>query len=326
MNTSIRRRACIGALLCAAWLPFGALGQAYPTKPIRVISTYTAGSPADALVRHVSQKMTESMGQPVVVEVQTGASGVVGGQFVARAAPDGYTLLATIPTTLVATPFLLKSRPYDPLKDFTPITAAIDAATCIMVSSSLPVNSVKELIAYAKANPGKVPYGSNGVGGTYHMEWESIKKTYGLDMTHVPYKGGTDALMAAVNGQIPVSFAPLSAALPHVKAGKIKVLAVLDTKRYPGNPDIPAMSEQVPEYDKMPTGTFYYGPAGMQSAVVHRLYEEIKKAVTSPDVVERMRAIAFFSTVNTPEEFAVQTRREIEVAARGIKAAGLQPE
>ena len=168
------------ALLLA--LPALALAQAFPSRPIRVISTFTAGSPADALVRHVSQKMTESIGQPVVVEVQTGASGVVGGQFVARAAPDGYTLLATIPTTLVATPFLLKNKPYDPIKDFTPITAAIDAATCIMVSTSLPVNSVKELVAYAKANPGKVPYGSNGVGGTYHMEWESVKRIYGLEI------------------------------------------------------------------------------------------------------------------------------------------------
>ena len=312
------------ALLLA--LPALALAQAFPSRPIRVISTFTAGSPADALVRHVSQKMTESIGQPVVVEVQTGASGVVGGQFVARAAPDGYTLLATIPTTLVATPFLLKNKPYDPIKDFTPITAAIDAATCIMVSTSLPVNSVKELVAYAKANPGKVPYGSNGVGGTYHMEWESVKRIYGLDMTHVPYKGGTDALMAAVNGQIPVSFAPLSAALPHVKAGKIRVLAVLDNKRYPGNPEIPAMKEEIPDYEKMPTGTFYYGPANMQRPIVNRLYEEIRKAVNDPDVVARMKAIAFFSTVNTPEEFAAQTRREIEVAARGIKAAGLEAE
>src|SRR3954469_7241738 len=155
--------------------------QSYPTKPVKVISTFGAGSPADALVRHIAQKMSESTGQPFVVEVQAGASGVVGGTFVARGQPDGYTLLMTIPTTLVATPFLLKVRPYDPIKDFTPITAAMDAATCIMFSTQLlpNVNSVKDLIAYAKANPGKVPYGSNGVGGTYHMEWESIKKTYG---------------------------------------------------------------------------------------------------------------------------------------------------
>ena len=153
-----------------------------------------------------------------------------------------------------------------------------------------------------------------------------LKRIYGLDMTHVPYKGGTDALMAAVNGQIPVSFAPLSAALPHVKAGKIRVLAVLDNKRYPGNPEIPAMKEEIPDYEKMPTGTFYYGPANMQRPIVNRLYEEIRKAVNDPDVVARMKAIAFFSTVNTPEEFAAQTRREIEVAARGIKAAGLEAE
>jgi tripartite-type tricarboxylate transporter receptor subunit TctC len=315
-------------LLCAAGMAIApqAFPQAYPTKPIRVISTFGAGSPADALVRHISQKMTESMGQTLVVEAQAGASGVVGAQLVARAAPDGYTVLVTIPTTLVATPFLLKNKPYDPLKDFTPITAAMDAATCMMVSASLPVNSVQELIAYAKANPGKVPYGSNGIGGTYHMEMEAIKLQYGLDMTHVPYKGGTLALMATVNGELPVGFAPLSAALPHVKSGKVKVLAVLDTKRYPGNPEIPSMGEQVPSYEKTPTGSFYYGPGGMQKPVVMRLYTEIAKALSFPDVMERMRQIAFFSTANTPEEFAEQTRREIEISARAIKAAGLQPE
>jgi tripartite-type tricarboxylate transporter receptor subunit TctC len=303
-----------------------ASAQTFPSKPLRVIATYTAGSPADALIRHVSQKMSDSMGQPVVTEVMTGASGVVGAQVVARAAPDGYTLLATIPTTLVSTPFLLKSRPYDPLKDFTPITAAIDAATCMMANVAVPVNSVKELIDYVRANPGKMAYGSNGIGGTYHLEWESVLRNNKLDMTHVPYKGGTEALLAAVSGQIPVAFAPLSAVVPHVKTGKLKVLAVLDTRRYPGAPNIPSMGEQVPDYEKTPTGTFYYGPGGMPPALTQRLYTEIAKAVRSPDVMERMEKIMFFPILNTPEEFLVQTRREIEVSARAIKAAGLKPE
>jgi tripartite-type tricarboxylate transporter receptor subunit TctC len=316
------------AIAVCALLPALAAAQTYPSKPVRVVSTFGAGSPADALVRAITQKMGESMGQPFVVDAQPGASGVVGGQLVARAAPDGYTLLMTIPTTLVATPFLLKVRPYDPIKDFTPITAALDAATCIMVSTQLlpNVNSVKDLIAHARANPGKVPYGSNGVGGTYHMEWESIKRTYSLDMTHVPYKGGTDAMMAAVTGSVPVSFAPLSSALPHMKAGKVKVLAVLDNRRYPGNPDIPAMKEEVPDYLKMPTGSYFYGPAGLPRPIVNRIYEETRKAVADGDVVARMQKIAFFSTVNTPEEFAAMTRQQIEVAAKGIKAAGLTPE
>ena len=327
MAIQFRPRAAVlaAALASLAAVPLLAAAQGYPSKPIRLISTYVAGSTADAVVRHVSQKMNESMGQPVIVEVQTGASGVVGGQTVARAAPDGYTLLVTIPTTIVSTPFLLKNRPYEP-KDFTPITAAIDAATCIMVNAALPVNSVQELIAHAKANPGKVPYGSNGIGGVYHLEWEAVKLKHGLDMTHVPYKGGTEALMAAVNGQIPVAFAPLSAALPHVKAGKLKVLAVLMNQRYPGNPQIPSMAEQVPGYERTPTGVYYYGPAGMQRPIVMRVYQEIAKAVAQPDVVERMRAIAFFSTVNTPEEFAAQTKLEIEVAARAIKIAGIPVE
>jgi tripartite-type tricarboxylate transporter receptor subunit TctC len=322
----LRRSLIAAALATSALAMCGALAQTYPTKAIRVISTFGAGSPADALVRALSQKMSESMGQPVIVEAQPGASGVVGAQLVARAAPDGYTLLMTIPTTLVATPFLLKTRPYDPLKDFTPITAAMDAATCIMVSTSLPVNSMQDLIAYAKANPGKVPYGSNGIGGTYHMEMEAIKLKYGLDMTHVPYKGGTAALQAAANGEIPVAFSPLSSALPFQKSGKVKVLAILDTKRYPGAPDIPSMAEQVPGYEKTPTGSFYYGPAGMPRPIVMRLYEEVARAVKQPDVLERMHAIAFFPTVNTPDEFLEQTKREIEIAARAIKIAKIPVE
>ena len=133
-------------------------------------------------------------------------------------------------------------------------------------------------------------------------------------------------MMAAVNGEIPVAFSPLSSALPHVRSGKVKVLAVLDTKRYPGAPDIPSMSEQVPGYEKTPTGSFYYGPAGMPRPIVMRLYQEIARAVNQPDVLERMRQIAFFPTANTPDEFAEQTKREIEVAARAIKIAGLEPE
>ena len=300
--------------------------QSFPTKPIRVISTYVAGSPADGLLRAIGQKMTESIGQPVITEVQSGAGGLVGAQQVMRSAPDGYTILATIPTTIVSTPLLMKNRPFDPLKDFTFITPALDAAISMVVSANVPANNVKELIEYIRANPGKLAYGSNGVGGQYHIEMESILKSQNLQMTHVPYKGGTEALLAAATGQIAVAFAPLSGALQHAKAGKLKVIAMLNEKRYPGAPEIPAVKEAVPEYEKTPTGTYYYGPAGLPKDVLQRLYSEIAKAVRSPEVTERLNKIMFFAVLSTPEEFVAQTKRDIDISARAIKAAGLKPE
>src|SRR3954470_6377743 len=182
------------AVLGFAFAAF-AQAQTWPSKPVKVISTFSAGSPADGLMRLVAQKMGDSIGQPVVVEVLSGAGGLVGAQTVARAAPDGYTLLNAISTTLVTTPHLLKNRSID-MKDFAPIIVMAKAATCMLAAVSFPPNDVRELIAYAKANPGKVAYGSNGVGGTYHLEMEMLKANHHVEMTHVPYKGGTNALMA----------------------------------------------------------------------------------------------------------------------------------
>jgi tripartite-type tricarboxylate transporter receptor subunit TctC len=324
MKTSRRLFAALALLACACLPVQAQIGDWPRRQPIKLVAVFPPGGSVDQVSRILAQQLTHQLGQTVIVENKVGASGVIGTHYVLSAPPDGYAYAVVFDTHGV-NPSLMPSMPYDTRKDIAPVIVIGTAPMVIATPAASEYKTFAEVVAASKAKK-NISFGSVGSGSLSHLAMAMLVRRGGLDMTHVPYKGGTDALMAAVNGQIPVSFAPLSAALPHVKAGKIKVLAVLDTKRYPGNPDIPAMSEQVPEYDKMPTGTFYYGPAGMQSAVVHRLYEEIKKAVTSPDVVERMRAIAFFSTVNTPEEFAAQTRREIDVAARGIKAAGLQPE
>jgi tripartite-type tricarboxylate transporter receptor subunit TctC len=311
--------AAFAAALCStAW------GQAYPSKPIRLISTFQPGV-IDGPLRAAAQKVTESLGQPLVIEVQAGAGGVIGAQMVHRSAPDGYTLLFTSPGTIVTTPYLLKNRPYEPT-DFTPVTGAIGSTLCLLVSSSLPVNSVSELVNYAKGNPGKLAYGSNGSGSSCHLLMELIKLQNGLDITHVPYKAGSDALIAVVGGQIGIAFSPASAALPHAKAGKVKILAVLDTKRYPGLPDIPSMSEQLPGYEPTPGNMYIYGPGGMPGPLVQRLQGEISRAVNSPEVAERLRAIAFFPMGTTPEEAAAQTRKDIDISLKAIKAAQLKPE
>jgi tripartite-type tricarboxylate transporter receptor subunit TctC len=270
--------------------------------------------------------MAASIGQPVVVEAQAGAGGLLAAQLLVRSAPDGYTLLHAAPSTVVSAPFLLKNPPYHPLKDFTYVTRLAIATSSILVTASLPVNTVKELIAYAKSNPGKLSYASNGVGATQHLQMELIKQKYGLDITHVPYKGGQLGLNAAVAGEIPIAFAPAASALAQARAGKVKVLAVMNMKRYAGFPDIPSMGEQMSDYEDIPTADEIVGPAGVPAAVVKRLNMEIVNALKTPDVVERFRQIGFIPVGNTPEEHEAGLKRDMDTFAKGRKAARIEAE
>jgi tripartite-type tricarboxylate transporter receptor subunit TctC len=304
----------------------GAFAQAYPSKPIRVLSTFTAGSVADGAMRLVGQKMQESMGTPVIVEVASGGGGVLAGQTLVRSAPDGYTILHCAPTTIVATPFLLKNPPYDPLKDFTYITHMADATTSMLATINAPFNNIKEFIAYTKANPGKIAYGSNGVGASYHLEMSLFAQKYGIDVIHVPYKGGQEGLNAAAAGQIPVAFAPAASAYQQAKAGKVKILAVLSQKRFPSYPDVPSMGEQLPDYEKIPSGDEIVGPAGIPRNIVQRLNQEVIKALQQAEVKERLNQIGFIPVGNSPEEHTAQIRRDMETMAKGIKAAQIKAE
>lgn len=311
--------------LAGVALSAAAAAQGWPTKPVRVISTFTSGSPADALMRLVGQKLGEPLGQPVVVEVQAGAGGLVGAQSVLRAPADGYTLLYSISTTLVTTPHLVKNRTVE-MKDFAPVITMAKAFTCMVAAVSFPPNSVREMIAYAKANPGKVAYGSNGIGGTYHLEMEMIKQKQGVDITHVPYKGGTDGLLAAASGTIPVAFAPCSSVVPQARAGKVKFLAVLEHKRAADYPDIAALGEQLPDYEKISGGVDVWAPAAVPVPIVRRLHSEIDKVLAQPDVRARMKEIGFPYDGTALEEMAAQRRKDFELAGRAVKIAGLKPE
>ena len=311
--------------LAGVALSGAAAAQSWPTKPVRVISTFTSGSPADALMRLVGQKLGEPLGQPVVVEVQAGAGGLVGAQSVLRAPADGYTLLYSISTTLVTTPHLVKNRTVE-MKDFAPVITMAKAFTCMVAAVSFPPNSVREMIAYAKANPGKVAYGSNGIGGTYHLEMEMIKQKQGVDITHVPYKGGTDGLLAAASGTIPVAFAPCSSVVPQARAGKVKFLAVLEHKRAADYPDIAALGEQLPDYEKISGGVDVWAPAAVPVPVVRRLHAEIDKVLAQPDVRARMKEIGFPYDGTALEDMAAQRRKDFELAGRAVKIAGLKPE
>jgi tripartite-type tricarboxylate transporter receptor subunit TctC len=313
------------ALLLSA-CPLAAMAQAYPSKPVRFVSTFGAGSAADVSIRMVASKMGDAMGQPVVIDVRAGGGGVVGAEFVSRATPDGYTILHSQPTTVLVTPLLLRKPPYDPIKDFTPITRVIDGATCVVVNASVPVNSVKELIEYIKKNPGKLAYGHNGIGGTYHLQMELLKQQLGLDITPVPYKGGIAAILDAVAGNVPIAFGAAGSAQPHVRSGKLKMLAVMDTKRFPDLPDVPALSEDLPGIEKLPTGLDLYGPAGLPGAIVARLHAEALKAVRQPDVAQKLKDVQFSGVGTPPAEYAAQHRRDLDNFVKAVKAAGIKPE
>jgi len=325
MNHKLYPLAALSLCACAA-IPIAASSQTFLVKPVRVISTFAPGSVADLSIRQLAQKMTESIGQPVVVDVRMGGGGVVGAEATAHSAPDGYTVVVAQPTTILVVPLLLKKKPYDPIKSFTPITHAIDGPTCIVVNAAVPVNSVKELIAYIRRNPGKLAYGHNGIGGTYHLQMEYLRQQLGLDMTPVPYKGGIAALMDAVTGVVPIAFSAAGSALPQVRAGKVKMLAILDTQRYADLPDVPAMSEDLPDFEKLPTGLSIYGPAAMPNAVVQRLYAEIAKGLKAPDVQAKLKEFAFYAVGSAPAQFAARQERDLENFAKAVKAAGLKPE
>jgi tripartite-type tricarboxylate transporter receptor subunit TctC len=327
-NETMNRRTllCLCFAVAIGSLSQRAYSQAYPAKAIRVLSTFNPGTVADGAMRLIAQKMSDSMKQPVVVEAVAGAGGVLAAQTLLRSLPDGYTIMHSAPTTLVATPFLFKTPPYDPLKDFTYLTHLADATTCLLVAASLPVNTVSELIEYARANPGKLAYGSNGIGGSYHLEMELLKLKQGLDILHIPYRAGSETLMAAATGQIAIAFAPAAAALAQARAGKVKILAVLSVKRFASMPELPSMGEQMPDYEKIPGGDEMVGPAGMPEPVVKRLHAEIVKALNQAEVQERLKQIGFVPVGNTPQEHAAQMRRDMAIMGKAIKAAQIKAE
>jgi tripartite-type tricarboxylate transporter receptor subunit TctC len=216
--------------------------------------------------------------------------------------------------------------PYDPIKDFTPITAAVEPVTVMTANPSLPVNSVKELIAYAKANPGKLNYSSPGVGAVFHMSGELFKLGAGVDIVHVPYKGAAPALAGVIAGEVSIGFNSLGSVLPHLRSGKLKVLAVLEAKRYPGLPDVPSIGETLPGFQKPASWFGLFGPAGLPPQTLARLHDELVASLRDPDVHSKINDLAMSVIANTPEQFSAMIKSGIEQYGSLIKAAGIQPE
>jgi tripartite-type tricarboxylate transporter receptor subunit TctC len=316
---------CLLALLSAA--PQPVLAQDWPTaKPITMIVPFPPGPALDLVARLVGNKVSDALGQAVVIENRSGANGTIGSSLVARAAPDGYTLLAATAGTHVTAVHLMKSLPYDPIKDFSPIVAAVEPVTCLAVNGSAPFSSVEELIAYARSHPDELSYGSSGVGSVFQMMGELFNQTAGVRITHVPYRGVAPAMQDVISGHIPMVFISVSNAMPALQTGRVKILAVLEPTRYAKLPDVRSMSEIIPAFKKPSSWFGFLGPAGLPGGIVTRLNAEMVKALKAPDVVGKLEENGMSVMGGTPNEFAALMQDGIARYGAIIKAAGIQPE
>ncbi|OGA96553.1 MAG: hypothetical protein A3G27_11975 [Betaproteobacteria bacterium RIFCSPLOWO2_12_FULL_66_14] len=316
------------AVLALAGLavPLAVVAQSYPVKPVRTIQTLGVGGGAEALSHIVGQRLTEALGQPVVVEPQGGAGGSIGMNMVARAAPDGYTLGLGAVSSLVLRRFLMKNVPYDTLKDFTPVAMVGETISSVVASPSLGANSLAEVIEYARRNPGKLAYGSSGIGTTHHLSGVMVEQITGTQMLHVPYKGGGQALQGLLSGQVQVVYGIVGSVVPLVKSGKVKLLAINAGKRFVRMPEVPTIGEVIKGYDRPPSWNGYLGPAGLPPAVTRRLNEEINKIVTRREVSEKLTDLGFVVDTGTPEEFSAYIKRSFELFGKVVKAANIEPE
>jgi tripartite-type tricarboxylate transporter receptor subunit TctC len=315
-------------VLCVATfaLASSASAQPWPSKPITLIVPFPPGPALDLVARLVGAKLSDALGLAVVVENRTGANGTLGALAVARAVPDGATLLITTASTHVTAVHLMKNLPYDPVRDFSPVAAAVEPVTCLVVNGALPVNSVAELVAYAKARPGELSYGSSGVGSVFHLMGELFNQSAGVKINHVPYRGVAPALQDVIAGHIPMAFLSLSNALAVGDARAVKILAVLEPGRFAQRPDIVSMSEVLPDFRK-PTSWFgFFGPAGLPQPMVTRLNTEIVKALHAPDVAPKLADNGMAVLGGTPADFRALIEDGIARYGAIIKAAGVQPE
>jgi len=307
---------------CAFVMISGALpAQGYPAKAIRVVVPYAPGGATDLTARLVGQKMQEAMKQNVLVDNRPGAGGVIGTDIVAKAAPDGYTVLIAVPAEIAILPHLQK-MPYDVARDLAPVSLAAVTPLVLVVHPSLPVRSVKELIAFARARPGQLSYASAGTGGVQHLSGELLKISMKLDMAHVPYKGAGPVMPDLIGGHVPMFFSGMPPAMPHVKAGKLRALAVTTARRSPAAPDVPTMAEAgVPGFD-ISNWFAYFVPSGTQAEVISRLNSEVNRGLKQPDVREKLASVGAETVGTSPEELAKFVRSESEKFARLVKLSG----
>jgi len=323
MKRCVRAISVAFALIAAG----AAIAQSYPVKPIRVVVPFPGGpSGVDQGLRVAQQKVAEFLGQPLIIDNRSGANGMIGSENVARAAPDGYTLLFTTPSTHVTAIFITKNMPYDPVKDFTPISASLEPVTGLVASPSVPANNVRELVEFARRNPGKLSYASSGIGSVFHLTGEMFKQAAGIDILHVPYKGTQQALTDTMSGQNSLTLSAVSGVIPLAKSGKLKLLAVLEAKRFALLPDVPTVGETLPGFEKPASWFGFFGPAGLPQPIVFRVQADVVRGFNVPEVRNRLEEMGLVVIGSTPAEFAAILKKGYEIYGQAAKAAGIKPE
>jgi tripartite-type tricarboxylate transporter receptor subunit TctC len=310
----------LGALLLAA------SAHAFPTKPMRMIVPYAPGGATDVLARPIAQKLQEQMGQPVIVENRPGANATIGADVVAKSAPDGHTFfLGSIVHYMV--PMFSKNVPYDAIKDFTPLAIVSVVPNVLAVHPSLPVHSVKDLIDYGKKNPGKLYYGTTGIGSTHHLGGILLAQMANIPLEHVPYKGGNPTMQDVLSGQLPLAILTATTIMPQVKNGKLRALGLIENRRFPGVPGVPTIGETVPGYAVPDTWFGFLGPAGLPRPIVERLNADIRKTLAEPDVRQRIESLGMVVTGDaSADEMLAKVISDTQSIRTIVTRAGIKPE
>ena len=311
----------VAAVACALLSGVGAT-QSYPVKPVRIVTPYAPGGTADILSRTVAQKLSDAWGQQVLVDHRPGASGMIGADIAAKAAPDGYTILMAYVAEIAITRSLFKSMPYDPVKDLAPVTLAAVTPMILVVHPSLPARSVGDVVRLAKAKPRDLPYASAGNGSPAHLAFELLQRSARIEITHVPYKGAAPALTDLLGGHVVMFFSGMPPAMPHVKSGRLRAIAVSTAKRSPAAPDVPTVSESgVPDFD-ISTWFGVLAPAATPRDVIVKLNAEISRALSMPDVRERLAREGAETAPGAPEQFGRFIQAEIAKFAKIVRDSG----
>jgi tripartite-type tricarboxylate transporter receptor subunit TctC len=313
----------LGAI--AVLSPHGVAAQSWqPARPITIVIPFPPGPGLDLVARMAGDKLSAQVGQPVVYENRTGASGSIAAEYVARAAPDGYTLMAAATSTHATNVHLIKNLSYDPVKNFTPIVTSVETIGCLVVNRNVvPVNSVTELVEYAKAHPGTLSFGSSGAGSFFHLAGELFNQVAGVKMTHVPYRGSVAAFTDLIGGHIQVNFTQLSQAMAYRDNPALKVLAVLETVRFSAHPEYPSISDELPGFRMPPTWNGIVGPVGMPAPIVARLNSEFVKALNIPDVKSKLEDNGYRVVGGSPEEFGKRISSDIAFYGPIFKSVGV---
>jgi len=297
----------------------------FPTRPLRIIVPFPPGGGSDIVARIVAQRLTDAVGQPVIVENRTGASGNIGHALAAKAAPDGHTLLLAS-SNFVANPGLLKHNPYDPIKDFAAVTYAAGSPNVLVVHPSFPANTFKDFLAITKANPGKFNFASPGAGTTSHLAAALLKVEGGIDMVHVPYGGAPLAALAVLGNEVPIGIIGLPPVQPYIKTGALRALAITSLQRFSATPDLPTIAESGFPGFESDTPQMFVVPIGTPKAVVARLNKEIVRILLLPEVKSRLVGIGFETVASSPEETSRRIQSDVAKWKRVVKAAGIEAE